>query len=366
MENIVLYGGSFDPVHNGHLRLARAASLRLNANVIFVPSKSLPSKTLCAPAEHRLAMLRLAVKNELSTGYSVSTFELRSREEKTYWVDTLKFFKAKYPKAKLYFLLGADQVNQFPHWKDPDVCCSLATPLYCVRDGVKLDDNVLKRYRMQRLPYDKAGPVSSSAIRSLQSMDVPMCVRDYIEKNQLYYFQKIATRVSSKRLVHCVSVARLSYEIAIRNRLPRPETAYIAGLLHDIGKAIPKSEAIPMMQEYFPDYVDFPAWTFHQFLGVVLAKQEFHITDGSILDAICYHATGKAHMNTLGKIIYSADKTDPLRGYDSSKLISACVKNAHLGFIEVLRENRIYLLNKGWDVDNRLTKECMKLYLGVK
>jgi hypothetical protein len=64
------------------------------------------------------------------------------------------------------------------------------------------------------------------------------------------------------------------------------------------------------------------------------------------------------------KIIYAADKADPARGYDSSALIAACYKNYYLGFLTVLDANRDYLKEKGYVLDNPLTKECMELYLG--
>lgn len=219
---------------------------------------------------------------------------------------------------------------------------------------------------MQRLPYEKAGAVSSSEIRSLQCMDLPIPVRDFIEQKQLYYFATLRTLVSKARLAHSISVARLSYEMARRNGMHDAERAYLAGLLHDIGKGIPKEEARARMEKEHPEYLDLPGWTYHQFLGADLAKQIFQIKDEGVLDAIRFHASGKAPMSALGKIVYSADKTDPLRGYDSSKLISACMKNTQLGFVTVLQANREYFTEKGWTVDNRLSKACMNVYLGVK
>lgn len=364
MENLVLFGGTFDPVHNGHLRIARAASLLLNANVIFVPAKSPAMKEPSATPNDRLKMLELALKANGSSNFSISKFEMKSTAPTNYWVDTLRYFHRRYPKANLYFLLGADEVNLFPKWKDPEVICEMATPLYVSRPGIKLKDSILSRYHMVRLDYDGSGEVSSSNIRTLHCMDLPTPVRDYIESKQLYYFEKIAPLISHHRLLHSISVARLCYEIAVRNRFDSPESAYIAGLLHDIGKGTGAMAAREIVKKNYPEYIQMPEWTLHQFVGAYLAKKTFGITDEAILDAICFHATGKAHMSSLGKIVYSADKTDPLRGYDSTKLVAAINKSIHFGFLTILKANKTYLEGKGYIVDNSLTAKCMDQYLG--
>lgn len=364
MENVVLFGGTFDPIHNGHLRIARAASMFLNADVVFVPAKNPPGKEPIATPEQRLSMLRLALKSDGSSSFSISLFEMKSKDPVNYWVDTVEHFAGKYKHRKLYFLIGADEVNAFPSWKEPERICSMATPLYVSRPDIKIEDDVLRRFRMMRLCYDSSGEVSSSAVRSLQSMDIPVPVREFIEQKQLYYFQAISALISKHRLIHSVSVARLCYEMSVRNRRSDAGKAYIAGLLHDIGKGISPAEGKAFMKKAFPEYADLPEWTYHQFLGAELARTRFGIEDEGILDAIRYHATGKAHMCALGKMVYSADKADPLRGYDSAKLIAACMKNYYLGFTDVLRANKEYLLSKGGDLDNPLTTACMNQYLG--
>lgn len=365
MESLILFGGSFNPIHNGHLRIARAASLRMNAEVIFVPNAKPRWKSPEVSGKDRLAMLQAALKADGSPSFSISRFELGENAEVHYWVDTLRHFKKRYPKMRLYFLIGADSVNSFPEWEKPDECASLATPLYVSRPGVELNDAVLTKYHMRRLDYDGAGPVSSSKVRTLQSIDVPLVVREYIESHGLYYMAKIKELIGERRLAHSVSVANLAYHIAVKSRLDDPQAAYIAGLLHDCGKNYPKEEAKAILEKEFPELADqMPEWTYHQFAGAYIAKEVFGIEDEAILSAIRYHATGKAHMAPLSKIIYAADKADPARGYDSSALIAACYKNYYLGFLTVLDANRDYLKEKGYVLDNPLTKECMELYLG--
>jgi nicotinate-nucleotide adenylyltransferase len=364
MENLIIYGGSFDPIHNGHMRIARAASLFLNADVVFVPSRAPRWKKPVASPKQRLEMLNLALKTDGSSAFSVDLFEMNNKEETNYMIDTVRYFARIYPNHHLFILIGADEVNAFPEWKNPEEICKLATPLYVPRSGIALDDKILSQYNMRRLAYDKSGFVSSSAIRALESVDVPISVRDYIEKNRLYYMEKIQAEEKPNRLEHSVSVANLAYFIAQRNRCEDYQKAYIAGLLHDLGKETPDAEAKAIIDKHFPDFSNVPAWCRHQFVGAYKARTEFGITDPTILDAIEFHATGKPHMTPIGKIIYSSDKIEPTRGFDSQDLINECLKNYYVGFLAVLAANRQYLEGQGYSLSNPLTSACMDLYLG--
>lgn len=364
MESLIIYGGSFDPIHNGHLRIARAASMMLNADVVFVPSKTPRWKNPQATAAQRLEMLRLALKQDGSPAFSIDLFEMNSRSDTNYSIDLVRHFALTHRNTKLYLMIGADEVNAFPRWKDPDKICELATPLYVSRPDVEIDDAVLSSYPMQRLPYEGSGPVSSSAVRDLHSVDIPLVVRDYIESNQLYYIKRLAEMMSPHRLLHSMSVANLAYLVAQHNNVENYPAAYIAGLLHDCGKDLDVPTAQKIMEERYREYLFMPVWTYHQFTGEFLAETIFGIKDPSILDAIRYHSTGKAHMSPLAKIIYAVDKIEPTRGFDSKKLIQACYKHYYVGFMNVLDANREYLASKGYIVDNPLTKECFEQYLG--
>ena len=364
MENLVLFGGSFDPVHNGHIRMANAASFLLNADVVFVPSKSPRWKNPEAGINHRLKMLTLAIRQNGTSGSIISDYELRSEDEINYTIDTVRYFVKKYPNKQIYLLIGADQVNQFQQWKNPEEIVKLVKVVYIPRPEIKVDENVTRKFQIDILPYQHTGEVSSTKIRNLQSIDTPSSVLEYIEKNRLYYIEKIASFLDPERFEHCLSVAHLARSIAHKNERPEYQKAYVAGLLHDLGKGMNTEQTIAIMKKQFKDYVNLPPFAYHQFVGSYLAEKDFGIKDEEILDAIRFHATGKPHMSPLGKIIYAADKIDPLRGFDSRSLIKSCYQNYYLGFVIVLSANRDYLLANGKDINNPLTDACMKLYLG--
>lgn len=115
-KKIILFGGSFDPIHSGHLRVAHHTFKELDAEkLIFVPAHRSPHKTdFPAPGHHRLAMIKIAIRDFDS--FSVSDCEL-SRPDPSYTLDTVRFFRHQYgPDAVLYWLIGADQIEGLEKW----------------------------------------------------------------------------------------------------------------------------------------------------------------------------------------------------------------------------------------------------------
>ena len=115
---IGLLGGTFNPVHCGHLVIAEAACESLHLDrVVFVPAGRPPHKK--APktsARHRLAMLRLAVR--ANRAFTVSDWEIRQKRV-VYTYETLEHFRKVWPRAALYFILGSDSLKNLPHWREP-------------------------------------------------------------------------------------------------------------------------------------------------------------------------------------------------------------------------------------------------------
>jgi nicotinate-nucleotide adenylyltransferase len=114
---LALYGGTFDPIHNGHLLLARDAleSLKLD-RIIFIPAALSPHKlaTKPAPAQLRLQMLAAAIAEE--PGFALDDCEL-SRPGPSYAIDTVERIRAAYTGATLYYLIGADNVRELHTWR---------------------------------------------------------------------------------------------------------------------------------------------------------------------------------------------------------------------------------------------------------
>lgn len=356
--NRVIFGGGFDPVHLGHLNMALNARDALKANVIFVPAKVAVWKTDSVSPEHKLNMLRLAIEDY--DGFSIDTYELE-QENQPYSFETIAYFKKRYPKDRLFLLIGQDQANSFHLWKQAEKIAKNVQIVYFKRPKLELNHENVDKYQMMELEGDEL-EVSSSDIRELKSARVPLKVLEYIEQNKLYYIPRIAGRMKEKRFIHSCSVAHLAYQIAKKNRLDYSK-AYIAGILHDIAKDIDKNETLSLMKQYYPDFVEIGAFSYHQFLGEKFAKEDFAVVDEEILSAIKCHTTGKGNMSWLDKVIYAADKIDPNRSYDSSNFIKAMEDGVEQGFVTVLKANQEYLNDKEANTHNRLTDECFKYYL---
>lgn len=364
MENLIIFGGSFDPIHHGHLRMARYASLTLNADVVFVPAANPRWKEPTSSKEDRLNMLKIALAEEGTGAYFVDDFEMNNGSRVNYTIDTIKHFQTKYKNREFILLIGEDEAQSFPNWKDSKEIETLCHIVYIPRKGVDLDPKIISEYHMQRLPYEEAGDVSSRDIRTLRSLDLDPKVLEYIEEHNLYFIKTLLGMMTGERFLHSLSVAHLANDIARRNQFPNPQEAYVAGLLHDLGKELSLSEQKYLVNKDFSEFKDYPDWCLHQFASVSLAISRFGIDNPNVLEAIKYHATGKAHLSPLGKIIYSSDKIEPTRGYDSKWMIKKCLLNYYSGFLKVFEENMIYQKEKGLSIDNPLTKECSKLYLG--
>ncbi len=116
-ERIALFGGSFNPIHHGHLIIARSVVEQLGLDqVIFVPCRRPPHKSAVtlADAEHRAAMVRLAISDEPRFGFS--DFELRS-DGPNYTIDTVAHFRAELGlEVSLHVIIGVDSLNELPGW----------------------------------------------------------------------------------------------------------------------------------------------------------------------------------------------------------------------------------------------------------
>ena len=192
-----IMGGTFDPIHTGHLAIARTAFVEARLNeVLFLPDGDPPHKEPGAKGAQRLNMVRLAVEGQ--RGFTVSDMEL-VRHGTTYTVDTLTQLMQEEPDRELFYIIGADTLRLFPTWKTAWKVASLCSMLVAPRPGIDLDE---LRWFQRKLFADfglvsqllsQGGPdISSTRIRELvrtgEPIDalVPAAVARYIKENALY------------------------------------------------------------------------------------------------------------------------------------------------------------------------------------
>ena len=191
MRRIGIMGGTFDPVHNGHLSAAsEVASLFALDEVVFVPTGQPWQKAdrQVSPAEVRSLMTVIATAS--NPQFSVSRVDI-DRGGPTYTIDTLTDLKEQYPDAELFFITGADALQQILSWKDHERMFDLAHFIGVTRPGYNLDDGGLPEgvVTLMEVP---ALAISSSDCRERRARGMPVWylvpdgVVQYINKYELY------------------------------------------------------------------------------------------------------------------------------------------------------------------------------------
>ena len=333
MKKIGVFGGSFHPVHNGHIALAKHAAEALGIDrVLFVIDRIPPHKTLAEGATdaERLEILRLALEGDPT--FEVETMELL-REGTSYTVDTLRELKERYPDSELYFFMGSDMLNSFTTWRMPETIAKLATLVCTVRTGQnggeeETTKDLFARYGANVILLDEVSPLSSTQVRNrihaakpITGM-IPDKAAHYIYLHGCYqpkeihaYYDRLKKELKPERMEHTAYVLETALSLAERFGAD-PEKTRIAALLHDCAKYLPKEKLL--------SYADTePAMlpVLHAPAGADYAREAYGVTDPEILNAIRLHTTGDAGMTLLDKVVYLADMIEPSRSYEGVETI---------------------------------------------
>ena len=342
---IVLYGGTFDPVHEEHVKLVRGALKELAPDkLIVLPSFVPPHKadaTVCW--EHRFNMAKLAFS--FDERVEVSDYEiLRGGNSYTYL--TVEHFRELYPDDELFFLIGGDSFFSFDTWRHPEIIAEKAGIVVVSRGEfteklITCNAAFEKKYgyKAKILSFTGDGTTSTYIRYCLMlgcaAENVPEKVLEYIKEHELYKgdekFEYVKQRLKEKRRYHTAGVIECALNINGQVGLDR-DKVITAALLHDVAK-------YTSLQE-FPEFTvpeDMPASVVHAFLGEYIARTVLGITDEDVLSAIKYHTTGRPNMSSLEKVIYTADLLERNRNYFGvNKLRKAVEEDFEKGFRECI------------------------------
>ncbi len=193
---IGLYGGTFDPVHNGHVKVAQTAKNRLQLDkIIFIPAGDPPHKTdkQITDKKHRLAMVKIVAD---AVGAQVSEWELL-KKEKSYSVETVQHFQKEYSGDEIYFIIGADSFYDIPTWWHYRELMALCAFVVVARPDTD-KEQLLSKFKGDEKPprvfflEDILVDISSTQIRERVaegkdiSQLVPTAVEAYITQYHLY------------------------------------------------------------------------------------------------------------------------------------------------------------------------------------
>ncbi len=199
MSKVGILGGTFNPVHNGHILLGKYCKKELRLDkIILMPTYTPPHKasTELVSEDHRMNMCKIAVEN--LTGFEVSDIEIK-RQGKSYTYQTLTFLKKLYPHDIFYLIMGADMFLTLDRWKNPDIIFKNSIIVCIPRDKADYEElnnyynSVIKKLGAQAVILSESVmQVSSTYIRDnienypiIKSL-IDRNVYDYITKNNLY------------------------------------------------------------------------------------------------------------------------------------------------------------------------------------
>lgn len=324
---IGVFGGTFNPPHYGHIRLAERAAEELCLDkVIIIPSCIPPHKAAGSPTggEERLEMCRLAFEGPL---YEISDMEIR-RGDRSYTVDTLRELKAVYPGDEIWFIMGSDMLETFTQWYKWEEILELACVCAASREsGYKPDLSAFSFSQRSRVHFIDAPPfeVSSTEIRRLVKSNsdtdalLPPVVREYIQSNNLYnddfdVCRSVMARMLGERRLHHSECVSESAGLLAEKYGADLGKAKLAGLLHDITKELPAETQLELIGSVTPlERANHKVW--HQMSCPAFLVKEGLTDDEEILSAVRWHTTGRAGMTLLEKIVYVADFISADRDY---------------------------------------------------
>ena len=342
MQRIGIYGGTFNPPHLGHLRLAQYALKVLELDkLLMIPDRIAPHKKMpdnTPLPEQRLQMLKLLVQSEPKMEASAAELD---REGPSYTYETVAQVRAMYPDAQLYLLMGSDMLESFHNWKEREEIQKQVTLVAFLR-GTK-GERETRLLAKQKLEAEGAhvilqeNPVTEISSTNLRRMLVFQCAKpfltdevwDYIHQNSLYATAKnyrnlsipelekeVTALLKESRVAHVLGCAQTAGELARLYGVNETD-AVRAALLHDVTKALDGPLQLTLCREYgmmLDKFSEANPKTLHALTGSLVAQRIFGEKE-AVVEAIRSHTTGKADMNVLEMIIYVADYMEPNRDF---------------------------------------------------
>lgn len=404
---IALFGGSFNPIHVGHVELAKAVLKELHyQKIIFMTTFLSPFKTedalQCLPQD-RLNMVKLAIEGEEQFEYS--SYEVE-KDEPSFTIHTVEHLYSFYGIAgtetvkgknierdegerdgiegKIGLIIGSDQLHMFKKWKNYEKLLELCELIVATRrcetgEGMsgEYGEELDFVFTLLKTPIK---PVSSTQIRHVIKEEknwrerlTPKFINEkvakYIEENALYgssfevafrHIERLIDEVreyakrelSEKRFLHSVRVAHMAEHLAQVypcSSLP-PRLAYLAGISHDITKEKPDSwqkEIVEKEGESIDEVEREHLRLLHGRTAAIVLKERFGVRHRSLLDAIRSHTFAHPLLDRLGKILYIADKIE--EGRKEAEDLRSMIGSSSIDeiMIELLERGESLLQAKG-------------------
>ncbi len=342
MGNLLIFGGTFDPPHKGHLHLLQKATEQVQCDkVLLIPAYQPPHKEH-HPAlsfENRVEVLKAWFKD-------IPNLEILDIEQKrggkSFTFETVDDLQSRYPEDLLHLLIGTDMFLSFEEWRCFEHLLETVVLVVGSRevgDRAALEnqkEHLISNYKCKGIILCNMEPLvfASSSLRSL-GKGLAEQILEYINKN-----------LDSKRVRHTLLVADYARNLAEIHGID-PEKAYLAALLHDCTKCrseqwhmdYAKAQGIPLTE----DDLACPQ-ILHQITAPIFAAETFGVDDKEILSAVGCHTTGKADMSPLDRLIFFADGCEPSRAYSGvEELRKIAEQDLNLATLRLLERTIDYI-----------------------
>ena len=380
---ICISGGTFDPIHNGHIEIAKIALSQFNLDkVIFMPTGNSYMKSDVTPSIHRYNMLKLAIEG--IDKFEISDLEIK-RAGYTYTKDTVAYFKENYPDDELYFLIGTDTLFMLEKWYMPEYLFKNLIFIVAKRgdaDSVAKAEELKEKFNADiRFMHNDIIDISSTEIREefdnksydeFNNRFFDKKVFEYIKENHLYkemnnaeMITLLSKELKESRLMHTFGVIDTATALAKAYQADIKKCER-AALLHDCAKYMPLEEMIAICERNFVELNDLEKSKdslLHAKAGACLAYEKYGIKDEEILDAIKYHTTGRPDMSLIEKIIFVSDFIEPGRTHSEKLPMYRMIAMADINLVcmNILKDTLDYLESLNEEIDP-LTKETYIFY----
>jgi nicotinate-nucleotide adenylyltransferase len=329
---VVIYGGSFDPPHQGHTALAAAALRLLSPSALyFVPGFRTPFKDLRpVPYRDRAAMLRAAIGASSLAGrreVRVSPFEADQGRVVYTW-ETVAHFRRLHPGVPLYFLLGSDCLAGFRSWRRSGEILKKARLLAGLRPGYALGRGAVPFTPLPgRFPEAASTGIRGALFLGDTPAKVDPAVLELIERRGLYLGRERALLrrlLKPARYEHCLHTARLALELAPAAGIPQQKAA-LAALLHDCARDLSPAAQLRLAkgprEAVLRETAARAPVLLHAWAGAELARKRFGVADPDVLEAAALHATGGPGMGPLARLVYVCDVANQGRAFPEAALV---------------------------------------------
>lgn len=385
---IGIVGGTFDPIHNGHLMLGEYAKKLFNLDKIwFMPNGNPPHKMnqeIETQTKHRVEMVKKALEDK--SDFLIQLYEA-NRKEINYSYLTMEHFRETYPENQFYFIIGADSLFALEKWAEPERLLKTCVILAAYRDDKDTKEMESQiQYLNQKyganiyLLNTPHVDISSSQIRDMikrgESIDamVPEAVCAYIRGHHLYEVdidcikKTLHNQQDGARYEHTLGVVETAVSLAKQYGADE-DKARLAALLHDVAKPISADKKIKLCHENHLPISEAERANpslLHAKLGACIAKETYNVLDEEVLDAIRYHTTGRSNMTLLDKIIYIADYIEPNRNQapNLKEIRELAYVDLDECLYEILKSTLAYLETRS-EVTDPLTEQTYLFYKGA-